>query len=162
MNDDLDTRLTALEARQPVAARPPQLPVSSGRRRRGAVALLAAPVLVLLLGATALAGPTIYGMLVRGAPGIENPGQPLHGANLECMTPPEAAAYLVAHGYTDVLWQIEVTDKGPGAADPQQVAWPPEHGFVVPGAIIDGQLHMIVDQRPGAHGVGACFGMPMP
>ncbi len=162
MNDEIDTRLMALEARLPVEAGPPDLAVRSFHGRRRAVALVAAPVLVLLLAATAAAGPTIYGLLVRGAPGIENPGQPLYGANMECMTPPQAEAYLAAHGYTNVVWQIEVTDKGPGAADPELVASPPEHGFVIPGAVFDGQLHMVIDQRPGATGVGACAGMPMP
>jgi hypothetical protein len=160
--DDIDARLAALEARVPVEPAPPEVEAAAGRGRRRGVALLAAPILVLALAATAVAGPTVYGLLVRGAPGIENPGQPLHGANLECMTPPQAAAYLAARGYTDVVWQIEVTDKGPRAADPQLVASPPAHGFVIPGAIVDGRLHMIVDQRPGATGVGACVGMPMP
>lgn len=160
--NDIDARLATLEARVPVSVAPPDPEATSSRRHRRVVALVAAPVLVVALAATAAAGPTIYGLLVRGAPGIENPGQPLYGANMECMTPPQAAAFLAAHGYTDVVWQIEVTDKGPGSADPQLAASPPEHGFVIPGAVIDGQLHMVIDQRPGAHGVGACYGMPMP
>ena len=163
MNDDIDARLVALETRLPVEAAPPRIEsATGGHRRRRAIALVAAPIMVLALGATAVAGPTVYGLLVRGAPGIENEGQPLYGANMECMSPPQAAAFLAARGYTDVVWQIEVTDKGPGAANPEQVAWPPAHGYVIPGAVFDGQLHMIVDQRPGATGVGACFRMPMP
>jgi hypothetical protein len=165
MNDDIDTRLAALETRQPVDLAPPALVMVPPRRRR-ALALVVAPLLVLTLAATALAGPTISELLVRGAPGVENPGQPLHGANLECMSPPQAAAYLAAHGYTDVVWQIETTAKDPAATTsrpaPTLVAVPPRHGYVIPGSVIDGRLHMIVDQRPGATGVGACFGTPMP
>jgi hypothetical protein len=33
---------------------------------------------------------------------------------------------------------------------------------VIPGSIIDGRLYMVVDQRAGASGVGACNGMAMP
>jgi hypothetical protein len=158
--NDIGTRLAALEARLPVEAGPPDLETTAGRFRRRGIALVAAPILVLALAATAAAGPTIYGLLVRGAPGIENPGQPLHGANMECMTPRQAEAYLRDHGFTNVVWQIEVTAKGPGAAAPQQLASPPEHGYVVPGAVFDGRLVMVIDQRPGA--VGSCPGMAMP
>lgn len=165
MSDDIDTRLAALEARVPVEAGPPDLDGAAGRVRRRGAALVAAPLLVLAVGATALAGAAVSG-LVGAAPGIENPGQPLHGANLECMTPPQAAAYLAARGYTDVVWQVETATKDPtGATSPQPpvlVDTPPAHGYVVPGAMIDGRLHMVVDQRPGATGVGACVGTPMP
>ena len=44
---------------------------------------------------------------VRGYPGVENPGQPLAGVHLECMSPPQAAAYLATRGYTHVLWQVD-------------------------------------------------------
>ena len=113
--------------------------------------------------------------LTRGYPGIENPGQPLYGARMECMTPPQAAAFLAAHGYTDVVWQVEsgemvrVSDggaegnapKGPNTSVQQSTA--PEHGYVIPGSVLDdGRLHMVVDRRVGASGVGECFGMPMP
>lgn len=43
-----------------------------------------------------------------------------------------------------------------------QQASAPEHGFVIPGSIIDGTLYMVVDQREGATGVGECFRMKMP
>ena len=166
MKDDIDTRLAALETRLPVGAAPPELLGTAGTRRRRALALVAGPLLVLAIGATAFAGATVSGLLVGEAPGIENPGQPLHGADLECMTPPQAAAYLAAHGYTDVVWQIETATKDPtGATTPRApvlVDAPPAHGYVIPGSMIQGQLHMIIDQRPGATGVGACFGMPMP
>ena len=93
-----------------------------------------APVLVLAVAATAVAGGAVIGGIAAQAlPGAQNPGQPLEGANLECMSPPEAAAYLT------------------------------DHGYVVPGAFLgDGQLIMIVARRDGATGTGACYGDPMP
>ena len=72
------------------------------------------------------------------------------------MTPPEAAAYLSGHGFTDVVWQVESGTAGKIGRTVQQ-ATPPDHGYVVPGAILsDGKLYMIVDQRTGATGGGAC------
>lgn len=163
---DLDPRLAALEGRVPVDEAPPVTAEATGRRRRSMVALAAAPILVLVIAATAFAGAAATGLIAFGAPGVENPGQPLAGANLECMTPPQAAAYLTAHGYTNVVWQIETTAKDPTGATISrpsvQEATPPEHGYVVPGSIVNGQLLMVVDQRPGASGTGACADMPMP
>ncbi|MGZ6269246.1 MAG: hypothetical protein ACXWMU_01590 [Candidatus Limnocylindrales bacterium] len=106
---------------------------------------------------TVVGGAVIVSGAGRGWPGVENPGQPLHGANLECMTPPQAEAYLTAHGFADTVWQVE--RDGLAAV---QASTPPEHGYVVPGSIIDGVLIMIVDQRASATGTGDCFGDPMP
>jgi hypothetical protein len=161
--DDLEARLTALAARAPGGDDPPAL--TGARRGRIAIPIALAPILVLAIVATTAAGVVVVGGLAAGqAEGIENPGQPLAGARMECMTPPQAAAFLAAHGYTDVVWQVETGDASTkvGAASVQQAA-PPEHGYVIPGAILgDGKLHMVIDQRRGASGVGACFGMPMP
>ncbi|HEY4632977.1 MAG TPA: hypothetical protein VIH00_03585 [Candidatus Limnocylindrales bacterium] len=166
---DLETRLAALEARAPGGHEPPALPTaragSPSRRSRLFAPIAMAPVLVLAVTATAVAGGAIVGGIAAQAlPGAQNEGQPLEGANLECMSPPEAAAYLTDHGFTNVVWQVETGsagDKGSGSST--QVATPPEHGYVVPGAFLgDGQLIMIVDQRDGATGVGACYGDPMP
>jgi hypothetical protein len=159
---DLDSRLSALASRAPGRDDPPDL---RGRRRgRFAIPLALAPILVLATVATVAAGAAVVGNLVGQAEGIENPGQPLAGARMECMTPLQAAAFLAAHGYTDVVWQVETGDASTkaGARSVQQ-ATPPQHGYVVPGAVVgDGRLHMVVDQRVGATGVGACYGMPMP
>ena len=168
-DDDLDlsTRLAALEARAPASVVPPALP---SRRRRGrfAISMAMAPALLLAIVATATAGAVVIGRLAEGYPGIENPGQPLAGAAMECMTPPDAAAFLAAHGFTDVDWQVEsgtavAADGGKGSSQSVHVSTPPAHGYVIPGSRLpSGQVIMVVDQRVGATGVGACFGKPMP
>jgi len=169
MNDDLDlsNRLAALEGRAPASAEPPALPV---RRRRGrfAISMAMAPALVLALVATTAAGAVVAVNLAQGHPGIQNPGQPMAGVHMECMTPPEAAAALAAHGFTNVVWQVEGGDpnaklNGQAATTSVQQATPPEHGYVIPGSVLDdGTVIMVIDQRVGATGVGDCFGKPMP
>jgi len=156
---DLDARLAALAARAPGRDDPPSLT----RRRAGRLAIPIA--LALAVAATAGGVVVAVNQLVRSYPGIENPGQPLEGANLECMSPHDAAAFLAAHGYANVIWQVEsgaVTGPKDGNRSVQQ-ATPPEHGYVVPTAVLDdGRLHIVVDQRAGARGSGSCVGMPMP
>jgi hypothetical protein len=161
MNDEteLRQRLAAIESRLPAAV-PPPLPTA--RRHHFALSAASALALVLVFAATAVAGVAASGILTpHGWPGIENPGQPLAGAQMECMTPPQAAAFLAAHGYTDVIWQVEAgTDR---AGTTTLVTVPPDHGYVVPGAVLDdGKLHMVVDQRAGAEPAGVCGAMPMP
>jgi hypothetical protein len=165
----LDRRLTALEARAPSRDDPPTLPTDARRRRRFAVSLAMAPALVIALVATAVAGSVVISRLTaEGYPGVENPGQPLYGASMECMTPPKAEAFLAAHGYSDVRWQVETgtmvaPDGGKGTSSTAVQDHPPAHGYVIPGSIGgDGRLTMIVDQRTGATGIGDCFGAPMP
>jgi hypothetical protein len=167
-DDDLDLsrRLAALESRVPAPA-PRALPP---RRRRGRIALsiAMAPVLVLALVATAT-GAIVVSNLVRGYPGIQDPGQPLAGAHMECMTPPEAATFLAAHGFSDIDWQVEAGDPNAKGANGQAATTsvhqpvPPDHGFVIPGSLLDdGTVIMVIDQRVGATGVGDCYGAPMP
>lgn len=164
---DLSSRLTALEARAPGSPLPPALPT---RRRRGRIALsmAMAPVLVLGLVATTT-GAIVVSNLVQSHPGIQNPGQPLAGAHMECMTPPEAAAFLAARGFPNVTWQVEGGDPNAKGVDGQagtttvQQPFPPVHGYVIPGSLLDdGSVIMVIDQRVGATGVGDCFGEPMP
>ena len=164
----LEARLVALEARAPGRDDPPRLDRRS-RRSRFAASVAMAPVLILALVATAAAGTAVISRLTaEGHPGIENPGQPLEGAAMECLTPPDAQAFLASRGYTDVVWQVETgsvlsPDGGKGSSTTVQQASPPEHGYVIPGSVQDdGRLLMVVDQRVGATGVGACFGHPMP
>lgn len=153
---ELGVRLSALEARAPRPVGPPSLPRHT-RRGHLAMSLTIAPVLLLVMVATAAGGVVVVSELVRGHPGIDSPGQPLAGTRMECMTPPEAAAFLAERGFTAVVWQVESGDAGSGATTTVQQASPPEHGYVVPGAILsDGRLHMVVDQRVGAVGAGDC------
>jgi hypothetical protein len=159
---ELDGRLAAFADRAP-GGEPPSLAGRRGRRSRFGLALALVPALLLASVATVAAGVVITGIGGHSAPGIENPGQPLAGANMECMTPPQAAAFLAAHGYTDVVWQVESGTTAKDGGTSVQQATPPDHGYVVPGAILDdGKLHMVVDQRTGAVGAGICNGMPMP
>ena len=168
-HDDLDlsSRLAALEARAPADPNPPVLPA---RRRRGrfAVPIALAPVFVLAIVATTAAGAVVVANLAEEHEGIQNPGQPLAGAHMECMSPPEADAFLADHGFTDVDWQVETgttvaPDGGKGSSTTVHQDTPPEHGYVIPGSLLDdGSVIMVADQRVGATGVGDCFGSPMP
>ena len=166
-DSDLESRLAALEASAPGADSPPALPAHRGRGRF-AIPMAMAPVLALVAVASVAAGAMVVSSLAEGYPGIENPGQPLAGAQMECMTPPQAAAFLVDHGFTNVDWQVESgaflsADGGKGTSSTVHVSTPPEHGYVVPGSLLrNGQVIMVVDQRTGATGTGACYGQPMP
>lgn len=164
--DDFDLemgkRLAALEVLLPAQSDPPSLRQRT-RRGRFALPLAVAPVLALAIVATAAGTAVIVSNLVTGYPGVQDPGQPLAGARMECMTPPEAATFLAERGFADVVWQVESGDQSIGTTSSVQQPAPPQHGYVIPGSIFsDGRLHMIIDQRAGASGVGDCFGQPMP
>ena len=160
--DDIDSRLAVLEASAPVDAGPPTL-VPAGRRRLTLAPVPLAGLLVLAMVGSAAAGGAIVAGLVNAYEGVQNRGQPLEGAKMECMSPPEAAAFLAGRGFTDVVWQVESGTAGTKTGRSVQQAAPPDHGYVVPGAILsDGRLYMIVDQRSGATGGGACPDLPMP
>lgn len=164
---DLSSRLAALESRAPAASTPPALP---SRRRSGrfAISMAMAPVLVLAIVATTAASAFVVVNLAQEHEGIQNPGQPLAGAHMECMSPPEAHAFLAAHGFGKVDWQVEsgttvTSDGGKGSSTTAHQTTPPEHGYVIPGSLLDdGTVIMVVDQRSGSTGVGDCFGSPMP
>jgi hypothetical protein len=170
MNEDSEIRdrLTALEGRVSVGLPPalPEAPAPAGgllarQRHHFRFSFAAAAALTLVVAATAVAGVAIVSGNAHGYQGIENPGQPLAGAQMECMTPPQAAALLAAHGFTDVVWQIESGTSKQGTSTVSATA--PEHGYVVPGAILDdGKVHMVVDQRSGAAPAGICPAMAMP
>jgi hypothetical protein len=109
-HDDLDDRLAAIEGRVPVEARPPAL-AESRRRRRSVLALVAAPILVLAIGATAIAGPAVIRIITTSSTGTLDVDDAIAHAGLECMTPPQAARWLSEHGYDRVVWS---TDAGHG------------------------------------------------
>ncbi len=159
--DELDTRLAALEARAPAGDKPPMPWLGAHRRKRRASPLLLAAGMTLVLGITAAsAAAVVEGLRAQGHPGVQNPGQPLHGAELECMSPREAERFLARRGFRDIVWQVESgSDKAERSVQQRSA---PEHGYVVPGAIIDGVLYMVVDQTKGARGGGACPNMEMP
>ena len=166
MNEtELEARLTSLAAQAPAG----ELGTgwrSAGRRRSAAASIALAAVLALAVGAAALAAGVASGALVipwtagqlggNLHPAAENPGQPLAGARLECMSPRRAADYLAAHGFTKVAWEVDAD----GVTT--HVSTPPAHGYVVPGAIVDGTLTIVIDQRAAATGAGSCAGAPMP
>ena len=161
IDGELKDRLVALESRLGTAE-PPALP-SRGIRRL-TLSIVGGSLLVLALVATAAAGVIVIGGPVRGFPGVENPGQPLAGAQMECMTPPQAAAFIAAHGITLVEWQVEQDDPAAdvsGRAGSKTVlqGTAPETGIVVAGAVgDDGTLLMLVDQRRGATRPPHCAG----
>ena len=154
-DETLGTRLAALQASVSTPVHVPNL--SPPKRKHVGLSLVFGTLLALVVAATAVGSVVLVSNLVRGYPGVESPGQPLAGANLECMTPPQAVAFLTGRGYRGVVWEVT-----PRVGAGYESASPPEHGYVVPGAIgADGVLHMVIDQRAGG-GVGACYGKPMP
>lgn len=104
--DDLDTRLAAMEQHVPVEAAPPALPARR-RRGRGSLPLVAAPVLVLAFAAVVVAGTGLQAIFLQG-PADET----IASAGLDCMTPPQAAAWLAEHGYQQVVWDSVVAPGG--------------------------------------------------
>lgn len=162
--DEFDARINARIAALESQIRAHEPPVIQGSRLqmfKRSVAL--GPILALAVVATAAGSVAVISTLVRGYPGVQDPGQPLAGAHLECMTPTEAAAALADRGFTGVVWQVESGDPAIGHTSSVQVSAAPAHGYVIPGSILgDGRLHMIVDQRVGATGVGDCVSGPMP
>lgn len=156
-DDEIRNRLVAMESRLETAT-PPSL--RTRKSRHFALSFATAPLLILVLAGTAVAGAVVLGQ-VQGAPGVENPGQPLAGAQLECMTPPQAQAYLTAHGFTAVVWQVEkdapaLGGSGKAGSTSIQQSFAPQTGIVVPGSIIDEKLYMVIDQRQSALTSGNC------
>ena len=62
---------------------------------------------------------------------------------MECMTPPEAMAFLAANGFRDVDWQVETgsvttPDGGKGSSSSVHDTVPPAPGYVIPGSTCRG------------------------
>lgn len=106
--NDIDARLAAMEARTPGGGDPPALPIA---RRRGRMLLPSglAASLLLAVAATAAAGGAIVATMAQTAPGVQNPGQPLAGANHEL----EGVAFGLRDGLESML--------GTGLATPAQI-----------------------------------------
>jgi hypothetical protein len=98
---DLDTRLAALEDRVP-AEDAPHFTTAGRPRRHALLSLAAAPILVLALAATAVGAAGVIRIITVSTAAVDQGS--LASAGLECMTPPEAAAWLASHGYDHVLW----------------------------------------------------------
>ncbi len=143
-------RIAAFEASGQWAT-PPEVPQTRGRR---VWPIVLGPALAFAIVGSAV-GAVLVTDLVLPHASVEDPGQPLAGAQLECMSPLEARHFLEGRGFADVVWQVErdtgqTVDSGSTLSDV---------GYVIPGSILsDGRLHMIVDARTGATPVGACSG----
>jgi hypothetical protein len=141
-HDDLDTRLAAAERHVAVEAAPPALP-ARGRRGRRSLPLVAAPILVLAFAAVVVAGTGLQAIFLKGSVDTS-----LADAGLECMTPPQAAAWLADHGYKQVVWDsvtapggvaVEGKADGSGAQPPQGNPIPvPNDGTGVTGPTVTG------------------------
>jgi hypothetical protein len=159
---DLRLRLTRIIDQLPIVGEPPAYQEHRHRRIAG-LSATSALALMLVSAAGVAAISTVVGTLVIGHSGIENPGEALANAGLECMSPPDAASYLAAHGFSSVVWEVQSGDLAQDTDVSTIQSTPPAHGYVVPGAVLeDGKLHVIVDQRVGATGTGKCAQMSMP
>jgi hypothetical protein len=142
-HDDLDTRLAAAERHVAVEAAPPALP-ARGRRGRRSLPLVAAPILVLAFAAVVVAGTGLQAIFLKGSVDTS-----LADAGLECMTPPQAAAWLADHGYKQVVWDsvtapggVRVVGKadasGAPASEGRPIAVPNDHSGVLGPTATDG------------------------
>jgi hypothetical protein len=141
-HDDLDTRLAAAERHVAVEAAPPALP-ARGRRGRRSLPLVAAPILVLAFAAVVVAGTGLQAIFLKGSVDTS-----LADAGLECMTPPQAAAWLADHGYKQVVWDgvtapggVRVVGKADGSGAPAPEGSPiavPDDGTGITGPTVTG------------------------
>lgn len=140
MNEDFDVhlkeRLLRLEEEMP------EMP--SRKPRWSSLKLpLSVVVLVAVLGvATGAAGASVVFREAGGtAPGVFTAEGPLYCSGLHEMAPVQADPLLRDLGY-EVTWQIEDRD----ARTSVQSSTPPGDGFIVEGALIDGQLILVVER----------------
>lgn len=143
-----DNRLRALEVGVPVTSGPP--PVGRAPKfSRGRTILVAAAAVVVLAGGTAASGV----FEAKSTPGAFNRGQPLHCSGIAKMAPREAEAWLDAHGYDDVTWQVE--DRTPGVPKGQQRSekrdTAPSSGKIAAATFVNRtQLIVVVETGSGA------------
>lgn len=100
-------------------------------------------VLVAVLGvATGAAAATVVFRDAGGtAPGVFTAEDPLYCNGLHELSPVQADPLLRDLGY-EVTWQIEDRD----ARTSRQSSTPPGDGFIVEGALINGQLVLVVER----------------
>jgi hypothetical protein len=138
--DEFDTalhsRLGALEASVPISARPEHRRV---RRRFSLGTTLGIAAACLLAGA--VTGSAVTNQ-VRSYPGLFGPDEIFHCSKLQEMAPPEAAAALAGLGYR-VTWQVESPTEQTRLSEV-----PPDEGFIVGGALVDGGLLVVVQTGP--------------
>jgi hypothetical protein len=132
----LKERLVRLEERMPAMS-------ANGRRRRpvqlSALALVLVGVLGLATGAAATA--VVFREASGPVPGVFSRQGPLYCSGIHDMAPVVADPLLRALGYK-VTWQIEDRD----AKTSVQSSTPPSDGFIVEGAIIHGELILVVER----------------
>ena len=116
-------------------------------RTRGSRPLRLSAVALVLVGvlgvATGAAATSVVFREVSGGPvpGVFSPGGPLYCSSIHQMAPVVADPLLRELGYK-VTWQIEDRD----AKTSVQSTTPPSDGFVVEGAIIQGELILVVER----------------
>jgi hypothetical protein len=144
----LGERLARLESAAPGPIVAPERQVGSRWNvARGSVAVAAALALAAFVAGAAV-GRYVDSNEPVARPGLENPGQPFHGVGLQCMTPREAQAVIVAKGF-DVWWQIEDRDSN-GNGTTTFSASPPRDGVVEAGFIDGMTAHVVVSVGSGA------------
>jgi hypothetical protein len=130
-----------------------EMPDMSTRRTRPNRSLrlpLAVVVLVGILGiATGAAAASVVMREAGGsAPGVFTAEGPLYCSGIHEMSPGQADPLLRELGY-QVTWQIEDRD----AKTSVQSAKPPSNGFIVEGAIVNGELILVVERGQGVQRV---------
>lgn len=123
-----------------------EMPDTSTRRPRWGRSFrlpLFAVVLVALLGMVtgAAAAGIVFREVSGTAPGAFTGEGPLYCSGIHEMAPTQADPLLRDLGYR-VTWQIEDRD----AKTSVQSSTPPSDGFIVEGAIVDGELIIVVER----------------
>ena len=120
----------------------PEMPARSGGSRAvrlSAFALVLVGVLGMATGATA--ATIVFREASGSAPGVFSGQGPLYCSGIHQMAPVVADPLLRELGYK-VIWQIEDRD----AKTSVQSSTPPSDGFIVEGALIQGELILVVER----------------
>lgn len=104
-----------------------------------ALALVIVAILGIATGAAATS--VVFREATGSAPGVFSPQGPLYCSGIHQMEPVDADPLLRNLGY-EVIWQVEDRD----AKTSVQSSTPPSDGFIVEGAIIEGNLILVVER----------------